>query len=250
MEEKKENKEINKKNIKVFIFNVIFIVLVVSIIRVFFAQAFNIPSGSMKPTLLIGDFILVNKFVYGDWTFGIPFTNITFYTYRNRLTTPDRGDIIVFKYPENPDIDFIKRVIGLPGDIVEVKNDIVYLNGKPLKREFAGKFNDNGSYVNTYYEYIPRKDGKIYKYRVMEILDGEGKNFGPIKVPENSYFVLGDNRDNSKDSRFWGFVPDSYLVGQAFVIYFSVKKGSLNFIRWNRIGKVLFNPPMKPNHQK
>jgi len=244
MENKEKKDSINKKNIKVFVLNIIFIILVVSIIRVFFAQAFNIPSGSMKPTLLIGDFILVNKLVYGDWTFGIPFTNINFFTYKNRLTKPDRGDIIVFKYPENPRIDFIKRVIGLPGDEVAVKNDIVYINGKPLKRVSAGKFNDDGSYVNTYYEYIPRKDGKIYKYKVMEILDGEGKNFGPMKVPENHYFVLGDNRDNSKDSRFWGFVPDDYLIGQAFVIYFSVDRKKLTLIRFNRIGKVLFEPPI------
>jgi signal peptidase I len=247
MEEKQENANVNKKTLKLIVLNILFIILVVSIIRVFFAQAFNIPSGSMKPTLLIGDFILVNKLVYGDWSFGIPFTNVTFFTYKNRMTRPDRGDIIVFRYPENPKIDFIKRVIGLPGDTIEVKNDIVYLNGKPIKRVPAGKFNDNGSYVNTYYEYIPRSNGKIYRYKVMEIIDGEGKNFGPVKVPENHYFVLGDNRDNSRDSRFWGFVPDDYLIGQAFVIYFSVKKGSLNFIRWSRIGKVLFEPPVPPD---
>jgi len=253
MEEKEKKDGGNKKTIRLIIFNIVFIILVVSVIRVFFAQAFNIPSGSMKPTLLIGDFILVNKLVYGDWAFGIPFTNVTFFTYKNRLTKPDRGDIIVFKYPENPNIDFIKRVIGLPGDTVEVKNDIVYLNGKPITRTPAGIFNDNGSHVKAYYEYIPRSNGKIYRYKVMEIIDGEGKDFGPVTVPENHYFVLGDNRDNSRDSRFWGFVPDNYLIGQAFVIYFSVQKGKLNFIRWSRIGKVLFEPPKPPSaitHQK
>ncbi len=237
--ENKEKNNIESKTVISFIKNILFIILVVALIRVFLAQAFNIPSGSMKPTLLIGDFILVNKFVYGDWSIGIPFTDITFFSYKNRLAKPDRGDIIVFKYPENPKIDFIKRVIALPGDIVEVKNDVVYINGKPLKREEAGEFKDENAFVKRFYEYIPRKDGKVHKYTVIEIEEGLGKDFGPEKVPEGYYFVLGDNRDNSRDSRFWGFVPDDYIIGQAFVIYFSIDVKHLPFIRFNRIGKVI-----------
>jgi len=218
---------------------VIFIVIVVSLIRVFFAQAFNIPSGSMKPTLLVGDFILVNKLVYGDWSIGVPFTDIRFYRYKNRMAKPDRGDIIVFKYPENPKIDFIKRIIGLPGDVVEVKNDIVYLNGKPLNREHVGFFKEKNAQAKKYIETVPRKYSEEYhSYTIIEIFDGEGKDFGPVEVPEGYYFVLGDNRDNSRDSRFWGFVPDDYIVGQAFVIYFSVDTQSPG-IRFNRIGKVI-----------
>ena len=227
------------KTIKDAVKTIIFIVLVVSFIRVFFAQAFNIPSGSMKPTLLIGDFILVNKLVYGDWSIGIPFTGIDFYRYKNRLAKPDRGDIIVFKYPENPKIDFIKRIIALPGDTVEVKNDIVYVNGKALLRKPDGYYTAPNEKVKKYIECTTRKyTGKEYCYTIMELYDGEGKDFGPVKVPEGHYFVMGDNRDNSRDSRFWGFVPDDYLIGQAFVIYFSIDLKS-PAIRFNRIGKVI-----------
>ncbi len=234
----KENKP-KKKSLKGIVETVIFIVVVVSIIRVFFVQAFNIPSGSMKPTLLVGDFILVNKFVYGSWDIGIPFSNVTFFHYNNRMAKPDRGDIIVFKYPENPKIDFIKRIVALPGDKVEVRNDIVYINGKPLKREYIGEFEEYGTNIaKMYKETTIRSDGKTYSYTVMEIDDGEGKDFGPVTVPDGHYFVMGDNRDNSRDSRFWGFVPEDYIIGQAFVIYFSIdfKRPS---IRISRIGKII-----------
>ncbi len=231
--------EKQKKTITGVIKTILFIVIVVSLIRVFLAQAFNIPSGSMKPTLLVGDFILVNKLVYGDWSIGVPFTEINFYRYKNRMAKPDRGDIIVFKYPENPKIDFIKRIVGLPGDVVEVKNDTVYLNGKPLKKVKAGFFKEKNARAVKYIETVPKKYTKgSHSYTVIEIFDGEGKDFGPVEVPEGYYFVLGDNRDNSRDSRFWGFVPDDYIIGQAFVIYFSIDTQSPG-IRFNRIGKVI-----------
>jgi signal peptidase I len=217
-----------------------YIVIAVSLIRVFFVQAFNIPSGSMKPTLLVGDFILVNKLVYGDWTLGIPFTSIDFYTYKNRLVKPDRGDIIVFKYPENPKIDFIKRIIALPGDTVEVTDDTVYVNGKPLSKKEDGFFIDQGAKVPVYQECTIRKyhNNEKYCYTIMEIYGNEGKNFGPIKVPEGHYFVMGDNRDNSMDSRYWGFVPDNYIIGRAFIIYFSIDFQKFN-IRFDRIGRII-----------
>lgn len=228
----------NKKQIKHIVETIVFIFVVVSLVRVFLVQAFNIPSGSMKPTLLVGDFILVNKLVYGNWDLGIPFTNIVFYHKNNRIAQIDRGDVIVFKYPEDPSIDFIKRVVGLPGDIVEVKDDIVYVNGKPLERKPAGYYEEENEKVKKYTETTFRRDGSPYSYTIMEVEDGIGADFGPVQVPPNSYFVLGDNRDNSKDSRFWGFVPDDYVVGQAFVIYFSIdlKKPS---IRVSRLGKVI-----------
>ncbi|GAB6073032.1 signal peptidase I [Venenivibrio stagnispumantis] len=229
----------DNKGYKGLIETILFIIVVVSIVRIFFVQAFNIPSGSMKPSLLVGDFILVNKLVYGSWDIGIPFTNITFYHKNNRLAQVDRGDVIVFKYPEDPSVDFIKRVIGLPGDIVEVKDDIVYLNGKPLKRKEDGYYEEENEKVKRYIETIPRRDGKNHSYTVMEIEDGIGADFGPVQVPPNSYFVMGDNRDNSKDSRFWGFVPDDYIIGQAFVIYFSIDLKKLSLIRFERLGKVI-----------
>lgn len=228
----------NKKSVKHMVETIVFIFVVVSFVRVFFVQAFNIPSGSMKPSLLVGDFILVNKLVYGNWDIGIPFTNITFFHKNNRLAQIDRGDVIVFKYPEDPDVDFIKRVIAVGGDVVEVKDDIVYINGKPLDRKPAGYYEDVNEKVKKYIETTTRKDGSSYSYTVMEIEDGIGADFGPIQVPPNSYFVMGDNRDNSKDSRFWGFVPDDYVIGQAFVIYFSVDLKNPS-IRVSRLGKVI-----------
>jgi len=235
MEEKKEKKSF-WDNLK----TVIYIIIAVSFIRVFFAQAFNIPSGSMKPTLLVGDFILVNKLVYGDWTIGIPFTSVDFYTIKNRIVQPDRGDVIVFKYPENPKIDYIKRIIALPGDTVEVKNDIVYLNGKPLKRVKDGIFEGYNEKAQIFKECTIRKHhgNQEYCYTVMETFLNVGKDFGPVTVPEGHYFVMGDNRDNSRDSRFWGFVPDDYIIGRAFIIYFSVDLQK-PAIRFSRIGKII-----------
>ena len=236
-----ENKDINKeKSTRKFIETIVFIVVVVSIIRVFFVQAFNIPSGSMKPTLLVGDFILVDKLVYGSWDIGIPFTNITFFHYNNRLAKIDRGDVIVFKYPENPKIDFIKRVIALPGDVIEVKNDIVYINGNPLPKKKDGYYKEHDLKIAPiYYETTVRSDGKKYTYKTMELEYGIGRDYGPVTVPEGHYFVMGDNRDNSRDSRWWGFVPDDYVIGQAFVIYFSID-WKTPMIRFNRLGKVIF----------
>jgi signal peptidase I (EC:3.4.21.89). Serine peptidase. MEROPS family S26A len=183
-----------------WITELIVIVIIVLLIRAFVAQAYSIPSGSMKPTLLVGDFILVNKLVY-------------------RFSEPQRGDIVVFKYPIDPNIDFIKRIIALPGEEVEVRNNQVFINGKPLPLIEVGRGEENGLRKVIYEEVLP--EGKKHKVQFYEDFPFSKRDFGPVVVPPNHYFVMGDNRDNSEDSRYWGFVPRENIVGKAFVIYFS-----------------------------
>lgn len=176
-------------------------------IRTFIVQAFKIPSGSMIPTLSIGDHILVNKFIYGV---KLPFTDLVVVP----VSTPERGDIVVFKYPEDESKDFIKRVVGIPGDVVEVRDKVVYVNGNPADTT-----------------HIQHSDRDV---RSSDRRD----NFGPVTVPPDSYFVMGDNRDQSLDSRFWGFVKENKIRGQAFLIYWSWD-GADTWVRWSRIGRVI-----------
>ena len=183
-----------------WITELIVIVMIVLLIRAFVAQAYNIPSGSMKPTLLVGDFILVNKLVY-------------------RFSEPQRGDIVVFKYPIDPNIDFIKRIVALPGEQVEVKNNQVFINGKPLPLTEVGRGEENGVRKFIYEEVMP--EGIKHKVQFYEDFPFSKRDFGPVVVPPNHYFVMGDNRDNSEDSRYWGFLSRENIVGKAFVIYFS-----------------------------
>jgi signal peptidase I len=178
-------------------------------IRTFIVQAFKIPSGSMENTLLIGDHILVNKFIYG---IRMPFTNQTLIP----VKVPHRGDIVVFKFPGDPKVDYIKRVVGTPGDVVEERNKQVFVNGKPEHNPYA--IHKDPYTIPA--AYSPRD------------------NFAPITVPPNSLFVMGDNRDNSNDSRFWGFVTYDKLRGKAFMIYWSWDSDDFS-VRWNRIGKIL-----------
>lgn len=191
-------------------------VLLALFIRVFVVQAFKIPSGSMEPTLLVGDHILVNKFVYG---IRVPIANNVIVP----VKSPKQFDIIVFQYPRDRSVDYIKRVIGLPLEKIQIVDKKIYVNDKLLKEPY-GYYSD------------PR------------IVPGPRDNFGPVVVPANHYFVMGDNRDNSSDSRFWGFVPSRDLVGEAFVIYWSWREnGSLttnsssSVVRWDRFGKVLLH---------
>ncbi len=168
-------------------------------------QAFKIPSGSMIETLNIGDHILVNKFIYG---IKIPFTDEILIPF----SKPKRGDVIVFKYPQDESKDFIKRVIGEPGDVVEVLNKQVYVNQKPLDEPYA-----------------------IHQDLVVYSREAQPRDyFGPITVPQDSYFVMGDNRDHSMDSRYWGFVKLNKIKGKAFLIYWSWDK-SHYWVRWERI---------------
>ncbi len=178
----------------------IIVVVVVLLIRAFLVQAYNIPSGSMKPTLLVGDFILVNKLVY-------------------RFSDVQRGDIVVFKWPVDPRIDFIKRVIGMPGDVVEVRDYRIYINGKELPLRFLGKEKEDGFTKLIFEEELPNG----VKHRIALYSDPiiPRRDVPPTVIPEAHYFVLGDNRDNSEDSRYWGFLPRENIVGKAFVIYYS-----------------------------
>jgi len=184
-------------------------IIIALFIRTFVVQAFKIPSGSMKQTLLIGDHILVNKFIYGV---KIPYLNTVLLPFKD----PQRGDIVVFKFPLDPKKDFIKRVVGLPGDVVEVREKAVYVNRKRVDQDFV-VFSDPRSIPGN----VRPRD-----------------NLGPITVPQDGLFVMGDNRDESFDSRFWGFVDINKVRGKAFLIYWSWESFFNNF-RWRRLGQLI-----------
>jgi signal peptidase I len=182
-------------------------------LRTFVLGTFKIPTGSMIPNLLIGDHLIVNSFIYGPAPTKIerailPFKDI------------ERGDIIVFNYPYEPNTQFVKRVIGLPGDVIQIKDKTVYINGKETIEPYAHFIDYSSSHIRP--------------------------GFGPYKVPENNYFAMGDNRDNSNDSRFWGPVPRNYIRGNAFLIYWSYEATTEEYLAtgWNRIvnlGKTVVN---------
>lgn len=207
------------------------------IIRTFLLEAFQIPSGSMERTLLAGDFLFVNKAVYGAQ---IPGTNARL----PGFNTPRRGDVIVFAYPKDPTLSYVKRVIGVPGDIVEMRFGQVYENGRaleepyvqrvdPLHDGFDPEFNWQREYL------VRRSDEQRQRYHPTR------DTWGPLRVPMSKYFVLGDNRDNSADSRYWGFVDESAVKGRPLVVYFSYDRGTrdalpwLTDIRWSRLGSLI-----------
>ena len=202
------------------------IILVVLVIRSFIAEPFRIPSGSMLPTLHIGDFILVNKFAYG---IRLPVLN------RKVVETgePERGDVVVFRYPKNPQVDYIKRVIGLPGDTVGYFNKTVYINGKMIAQDVKEKESSLISLIparnELRFEHLTNNGHDILVDPERRLIEGEAV------VPEGEYFVMGDNRDNSNDSRFWGTVPEGNLVGKAFFIWMSWDWNTGGII-WNRLG--------------
>jgi signal peptidase I len=205
----KEIKIPKKSRVRENIEAILVAILLALLIRTFFVQAFKIPSGSMKQTLQIGDHILVNKFLYG---IRIPLLRKVII----QVKKPTRGDIIVFKFPVDPDKDFIKRVIGVAGDMVESREKKIYVNNQLINEDYS---------IRTDSHIIP---GGLQKR----------DNFGPLKVPENSLFVMGDNRDQSFDSRFWGFVDLKVVSGKAFMIYWSWDQENFG-VRWKRIGKIL-----------
>ena len=201
-------------------------------LKAFVIGSFKIPSGSMFPTLLIGDHLLVNRLGYG---FMIPFTDIKLLPFLD----VKRGDVIVFKWPQDPSMDFIKRVVGLPGDTVAMRGNTLYINGEPCRLHRIGTVSNGRELSNcgaalrcpfvTYREELGSKN-HLVAYADCNIQ----RDFGPIKVPEGHYFVMGDNRDCSNDSRYWGFVPFKYIKGKALVIYWSWGPHQLK-----RIGKLI-----------
>jgi signal peptidase I len=201
--------------------------LVVLLLRSFLVEPFRIPSASMMPTLLSGDFILVNKYDYG---IRLPVLNIKVYGDGK----PERGDVIVFRYPRDPDVDYIKRVVGLPGDKVAYFNKILYINGKPMPQEILGVYSGSGeaAVMNGASLRAEQLDDEEHRLLVRDQVTSHGFE---MTVPEHEYFVLGDNRDNSNDSRFWGTVPDENLVGRAFLIWMSIDEG----IHWDRLGTLI-----------
>jgi signal peptidase I len=213
-------------------------------LRAFVVEAFQIPSGSMIPTLDVGDHIFVSKFAYA---IGIPFTN----TKIARFGLPKRGDIIVFKYPPDQSVDYIKRVVGLPGETVEVRRNEVFIDGQPMSREFSSEpcEDDEGAATEGAEFRHPCESWIEHLGRVTHMVHQDPRlgpsNFGPVKVPAGHYFAMGDNRDNSKDSRVWGFVPFELIKGRALVVWWSrdPSRGGLSpagvadwfrAIRWGR----------------
>jgi len=216
------------------------VILVVFVIRSFLIEPFKIPSGSMIPTLQVGDFILVNKFVYGV---RLPVINEKIV----QLNNPKRGDVMVFRYPENPTLDYIKRVVGQPGDTVEYRGKQLWINGVEQIQQADGDYN----YVETGLNFVhtekriealgERKHAILVNpemptLRLNSVAEFPGRenctydnDMVRCKVPEGQYFMMGDNRDNSRDSRYWGFVPDNQIVGKAFFIW-------MNFSDLKRIG--------------
>jgi len=193
----KTQKSLSREYIEAIILALIFAL----VIRSFVVQAFKIPSGSMVPTLLVGDQILVDKLVY-------------------KFREPKRGDIIVFKYPQDPSRDFIKRLVGLPGEKIEVRDRIVYINDMPLDDSMYA-YHESG--LEGYFPVVPRD------------------NFNSVIIPEGKYFMMGDNRENSMDSRWWGFLDREAVVGRAFTIYWSrdIYRMLPLGMRWDRFGKLI-----------
>lgn len=206
-----------------FLFPIFAIVLIV---RGFLVEPFQIPSGSMLPTLEPGDFILVNKFSYG---LRLPLGHQKFLD----LGSPERGDVIVFRFPEDPSIDYIKRVIGLPGDKIRYQDKQLYINGAKVPLEQLHPYEKD----RVFMELEEKLGEKTHRIILANNYNSMAKAI-ELEVPEESYFVLGDNRDNSRDSRYWGFVPDENLKGRAFMIWLHKKEGEWPS-EWSRIGSII-----------
>ena len=234
---KKETDIINTKSkLREYGEAIIIAILLALFIRTFIIQAFKIPSGSMKPTLLVGDHLLVNKFIYG---IRIPIID----KFLIQFKEPERGDVVVFKWPKDESLDFIKRVIGVEGDTIQIKDKQLYVNNKKVKEQLLdekiknqlfGKYNDDEiTNADAYEETIGnRKHIILYQPALEKLEKNKNDNFGPVTVPADSIFVMGDNRDNSEDSRYWGYVKLEKIKGEALIIYWS-------WPHWQRFLKII-----------
>ena len=201
-----------KSTIREYFESIVIAVILALFVRTWVVQAFKIPTGSMENNLLIGDHLLVNKFIFAPAA-----TSLESKLLPEREVR--RGDVVVFKYPDEPERDFIKRVIGLPGETLELRNKKVFVNGRELEEPYVHFLE-------------PASDaGEITSFDVRE-------RYGPVRVPEGQYFVMGDNRDNSQDSRYWGFLPRSYIKGKALMIYWSYESGRDEYASSGPIGTI------------
>ena len=210
--------EFRKSTAREYFETLVYTAVIALFVTTFVVQAFKIPTGSMKYTLFIGDHLLVNKFVYGMKSGFLG----KLLPYRE----PERGDVIVFKYPNDPDTAYVKRLIGMPGDTVEMIGRTVYINGEELKENYNVKDDEDGNIIDTVIN-DPQK-----KYKLQYFNPGSDRaHWGPYSVPEGRYFAMGDNRDNSQDSRYWQFIPRDYMMGRPVVIYWSFETDRDEYMR-------------------
>lgn len=229
--------EFQKSQLREYFESIVITAIIALFATTFVIQAFKIPTGSMESNLLIGDHLLVNKFIYGRQ----PGILGRILPYRD----PQRGDVMVFKYPEEPKVAYVKRLIGLPGDKIEVKGRTVYVNDQPLDESYTQHINPGSIHDHYGPAYIPKKgdeievmdsavkvNGSIINEEIVESYPDKAELYNePFYVPQNQYFAMGDNRDNSKDSRYWGTVPRDYFLGKALVIYWSYETPKGEYLR-------------------
>lgn len=205
------------------------VLLVVLLLRAFVFEPFRIPSKSMVPSLLVGDFVVVSKFSYG---LRLPVTHTRILD----TGAPRRGDVAVFRYPQDPSIDYIKRIVAVPGDTVAYHDKQLYINGEPVSREDLGIYDgpdaDLDTQMQAFKESLP---GAVRSHKMLQVVDSPGPEVDEVTVPDGHYFAMGDNRDNSADSRIWGFVPEENLVGRATMIWLSLDFSNFK-PRLSRIG--------------
>ena len=204
------------------------VILAVLLLRSFLVEPFRIPSGSMMPTLLVGDFILVNKYTYG---LRLPVINKKIVD----INTPQRGDVVVFRYPKDPSVDYIKRLVALPGDKLAYYDKILYINGKPMSQQMQGEYTGVGQGVQMSGASLRAEQLGTVEHKILVVPNQTGVQ-GEFIVPPGQYFMMGDNRDNSNDSRYWGPVPEENLVGKAVMIWMSWDSSN-GGVDWRRIGQ-------------